>query len=154
VACAVTSACLWIPGYPSDKAEPDPDPSDPPGSSHCSPHAGGPWALEPTRPLLIDATTRQRRFQCRITGTTDVTWTVKPVAAEAPLSSSSPFVSPYVIARGVSRVDLRSDGLPWVPHPYKVDLELRVSAGGNLQITTWPLVVLPHGDDYLPGSSK
>jgi len=97
--------------------------------------------------VLIDATTRERRFQCRITGTTDVTWTVKPVA-EGSLSSNS--VSPYVIARGVARVDLRSDGLPWVPHPYKVDLELRVNAGGNLQITTWPLVVLPHGADYVP----
>jgi len=91
----------------------------------------------------MDAATGARRFQCRITGSDEVTWTVRPVGL--------PGRNPYVIAQGVTRVDLLSDQLPWVPHPYKLDLELQVRAGGNQQITTWPLVVLPHGDDlFLP----
>jgi|GEM_PF-1698059 len=140
LAILVESACLWIPGYPPDKAEPAPDPSDPPGSSHCSPHAGGPWRDDPTRPVLLEADTGARRFHCRITEPDLVTWTIRPVGlAER---------SDYILASGVSRIDLQSDALPWAPHPYKADLELAVRAGGNQQITSWPLIVLPHGDEF------
>jgi len=139
-ATALVPACLWIPGYPPDKAEPAPDPSDPPGSSHCSPHAGGPWADDPTRPVLLEATTGKRRFQCRITDPDQVTWTIRPDGLTGR--------SDYVVARGVARIDLDSAALPWAPHPYTVDLELAVRAGGNQQITTWPIVVLPYGDDF------
>jgi hypothetical protein len=91
----------------------------------------------------MDAATGERRFQCRITNSDEVTWTVRPVGL--------PGRNDYAIAQGVARVDLLSDHLPWAPHPYRLDLELRVRAGGNQQITTWPLVVLPHGDDlFLP----
>ena len=87
-----------------------------------------------------------RRFQCRITSPDVVTWTIRPVGLAGR--------SDYVIATGVARLDLDVGALPWAPHPYRAELELAVRAGGNQQITTWPLVVLPHGDEYfLPSAT-
>ena len=88
----------------------------------------------------MDSTIDERRFQCRITRPDRVTWTVRPVGLAGRNS--------YVIGDGVARLDLRIDSLPWAPFPYQAELELQVRAGGNQQITTWPLVVLPHGDDF------
>jgi len=88
----------------------------------------------------MDSTIDERRFQCRITRPDQVTWTVRPVGLASRNS--------YVIAKGVARLDLRVNALPWAPFPYQAELELQVRAGGNQQITTWPLVVLPHGDDF------
>ncbi len=136
----MASGCLWIPGYPPDKADPRPDPSDPPGSSHCSPHAGGSWNSAPSRPVLLDPKTGLRNFRCRITAPDRVTWTLRPVGLNGRQD--------YIIAEGVEAVTLHSDGLPLAPQPYRAELELAVRAGGNQQITTWPLVVLPYGDDF------
>jgi len=90
--------------------------------------------------VLLEATTGKRRFQCRITDPDQVTWTIRPDGLTGR--------SDYIVARGVARIDLDSAALPWAPHPYTVDLELAVRAGGNQQITTWPIVVLPYGDDF------
>ncbi len=125
-------ACLWIPGYPPDKIVPDSPVDDVPGTSFCSPHAA------PGRPILFGEHTGPLRFGCRIVLPDEVLWTLRV--------TDGPTVSDTEIGSGVSWIELRPDALPWSPRPYAAELELRVRFGGDLRITTWPLVVTPHAE--------
>ena len=51
------------------------------------------------------------------------------------------------VLRGVERLFLYREALPWSPRPYEGALELRVQAGGVLQVTTWPVIVLPDAEE-------
>lgn len=125
--------CLWVPGYPPDKNVPDINDQESPGTSHCSPHAA------PNRPNLLKSSEIPREFSCRIRLADSVTWTFSV--------TDGPDANPITLATGVEHLFLHREVLPWSPRPYEGTLELRVQAGGILQVTTWPLVVLPHAEE-------
>ncbi|HCP46120.1 MAG TPA: hypothetical protein DIU15_08770 [Deltaproteobacteria bacterium] len=127
------AGCLWVPGYPPDKDVPDIDNEDSPGTSHCSPHAA------PNRPNLLKSVETPREFNCRIRLADSVTWMFSV--------TEGPDANPITLATGVERLFLHRSSLPWSPQPYEGNLELRVQAGGVLQVTTWPLIVLPHSEE-------